>query len=1103
MDAPYQNSNFILTSKGIVARRVDDSCDPGQYLNEDNCEELAENSVATRLGSSLVCKTGNTVNPLPSLVHSLAKLNGLLGAQWRYAGSGTGLYRRPAAGTGPYTEVANNLSGQPWQAQSEAPTPLNSVPALFIADSARMVKDNGTVTQNMGIAQPQYPCAAESQSPQEIILDAFETSAYTTTGTTTFTPNQVLVSTTLAGAVTETGIQEVAIANPSLVGQFQSLVIDTGAALETVLVLFLTPTGIVANFTKTHSLGATVKEYGYAVKVAASATATVSHSFAGHPIAGWRGILNQEDYLGLYLFLSDPSQVLSITLKFDCGDGTFNSDYFYKVIAQGPLQQVLASSETGTSTTNDPTTALTDAFFQESLGLYSNTSPGGIAQLNTGLNNWTPLLLQLSDFAGSGRASFDDPVFNWQAVNGYQLTIVMNDNTSATVQLGSLILFGGYGPDTFAGVPYDYLFTFYNNVDGTESNPCMVMSSINPPLQTNFVYPRRQPVQLTLTYPNLDSQTTSLRIYRRGGTLGDNYRRVDEVLLTGSPQTYLDVSTDADIEQSDFVSFVNDVPVTSSLQTPVNTTLLTAITTTNSLVTVRPVSMANISVAQQVSLGTIGATANNFETVIVISLVYPPGDPNPVAFTAFVQNTHALGESVTATAKYGQPVTGVAQAFGQFWFYGDPNNPNYLYFSASNNPQYVSSAAYVQISTADDPITAAVGYKGNLYVSTLKGGWFSVAPGSNENASPTVYPTACKHGCVAPLGFVATEEAIFYQAIDGIRAFAGGASMYLTQDQEFVWQGIGSSPIVEADQTKLYDTRAAYWNNMLFFSYVGVDGNRHRLILHSQYKRWRNDDLDAESLLLEVDTNTLLFGDSQGLVHLDRQDQAYDEGNNAGALVQLPISMNLQTPYVDFGMPAITKSYQELTLDIDTNDQTMLVYLWFEDGQVSQLIGEVTAPQRQKVNFLLNEGLGYEYYKVSIQIAGNCVQPVYVYQIGLKALPLAKTRTSFDTFWLRLGTDESKIAKDVYLEYTASQPISMEVFYDGVSDLDNPGFSFILPTNNGVRNAIRIRLPAVSFRMIRFIGVSDGDFQIWTNSRICWKPQKVGSGYQVVEFVPD
>ena len=1105
-DPIYKNVNFILDSKGITARFVTDAAPEGTYLNMDNVEELAERSVSPRLGSAIINKTGSVVDALPGAVHSLAKLSGLGGSEWRYAGQGQNLWRRAGTGNGSYTLIASDMSAGPWQAQSDAPTPISGIPFIFIADSAGMIKDNGNLSapQQMGIFQPQNPMQAQALNPDLIVLDYYTLTNYTTSGLTTFNPNITISSTTLTSAVTTPGIQAVSVANPNMIGLFQLLRVGFPSLnQETVLVLGVTSTGFVANFSRTHVIGHTVVMNGTQAVVAPSTTATIANAWTSKLISGWPTTLNMEDYIGLWIGAPsgtspsfDPSQIQSITLRFDCGDGTFESDYFYKVIAQGPLQNLL---NTANSNTTEATTAATDALLYESLGIYSESSTkvgssSSIAQLNTGINTWTPLLLQLSDFAGSGRADFNDPVFNWSNVNGYQLTIVMNNTTSVTIDIASLILFGGSGPDTFAGVAYDYLFTFYNNVDGTESNPCMVMSNINPPLQTNWVYPRRQPVQVTMTYPTVDPQTTSLRIYRRGGTLGDNYRRLNEVLITGSPQTYLDTSTDVDIQQSDIISFTNDVPVTSTLQNPVNTTLNTAITTTNQVVNVYPTSMANISVAQQVSIGVVGAIANNFETVIVLAL-------GSNYFTAFVQNTHVIGETISATAKYGQPVTIMAQAYGQFWFAGDPNNPNSLYWSASNYPQAVSSAAYVAVTTADDPITVIAAIKGNLYVSTLKGGWFSVAPGSNANASPTIYPTASKHGCIASLGFVVTEEGVFYQAIDGVRFFAGGASMYLTQDLEFIFQGVGSSPIVEADQTKLSQTRMAYWNTLVYVSYIGTDGARHRLCLHTHYKRWRNDDCDAQSLLLEVDTNTLLYGDSNGLVHIDRQDQFYDEGNNAGALIQNPIAMVLQTPFTDVGNPASTKSLQELTIDVNTAGQTLTVTLLFEDGQQSFVVGTVTTAERQKVNFSLNSGAGYEYYKVSVLLTGSVSEAVYVYQIGLKALPLAKTRKVMDTFWLRLSQDSNSIAKDSFWEFTSSSVITVNVYYDGSS---TAFFTFTLPNTSGVRSQQRVRLPAVSFKMIRFIATSPTDFQIWGDeSCIESKPQVVGKGYAKMPFMPN
>lgn len=1111
-DPVYKEHAFLFQSRGIQARPADDTLENAAYLNLANCEELAENAFSQRLGSTLINKTGTTVNALSGIVKSVYKLAGLNGAAWRYAGTSNGiLYRRTGLTAGAYTSIATTLSGNPFWAASAAPSSILNTPNLFIADANGMLKDNGTFAspQQMGIFQPQAPVIAQAQQPSLVVLDNYVTteSAYSYTGIASGV-NGAYVSTTLSSAVTVIGIQAVTVADPTQPSLFQLLKIGTGGTSEVVLVLFVTATGFIADFTKTHLSGVAVASADLELTVPANTTATIGISFASLP-AGAKPIpatwpttnqpLQQADYIGLYLYATDPTQIQSIQLAFDCGDGSFDSDYFYKVIAQGPLQSLLS---TATSNSTAATTAATDALLDQSLGLYGGGS-GSIAELNTGLDNWTPLLFQLSDFAGAGRADFEDPVYNWSNVNGYQITIVMNDGSSATVNLAALCIFGGAGPDSFAGVGYDYMFTFYNDNDGTESNPSMEMSNVNPPNQTNWVVPRRQPVLLTMnlkTYGPLgalqDGQITAIRIYRRGGNLGDNYRRVYELPVTidgGPTVTYLDTTADDDLEDQDIISFVNDVPVTSSLVNPVNTTLSSPISTTNQIATITPVSMANISVRQQVSFGSPTALANNFETVIVLTV-------GVSTFTAFVQNTHAAGEIVSATAFYGQPVTMMALAYGQMWYAGDPNNPHYLYWSNPSAPQGVSSAAYVEVGSPDDPITVVVQFKGNLYVSTRKF-WWAVAPGSNANSSPTIYPTAAKHGCVATLGWFATEEAIYYQAIDGIRAFAGGASTYLTQDIEFLFQGIGTTPIVEADPTQLSSTVAQYWNNMGFFSYVGLDGNRHRVIFHAAYKRWRNDDTDAQSLLLEVDTNTLVYGDSNGLIHMDRQNVGYDEGNASGVVVQNPIAINLQAPYQNQGMPDVTKSYQELTLDVNTQGQAITVTLLFEDGQQSFVIGTVNTAQRQKVNFALNSGLGYEFYKCSLKLTGNLTSQVYIYQASIKTLALAKTRTSFDSFQLRLGTDESKICKQVYIEYTATAAITFSVYYDSVTP---PAFTFTLPfIAPGLRNAMRVRLPAISFRMIRFVGTSASDFQIWESSKVEFKPQCSGKGYQVIEFVPN
>jgi hypothetical protein len=1101
-DETYKLFPLIFNSVGVAARQVDDLLPPNSMLNADNCEELAEGAWAQRLGSTLVNSAGTIgqpVYPLSGKVVSIGKLGQLFGQYARYAVDSAGnLWRRSSLTVGQYTKIASGLSGNPCSMQSYSNTDFTSSNYQFIADSLGIFKDNGTFAapQQSGIFPPQFPAHAQSQEPPtNVTLDNYTngTTPYTFSGTSGGIINYV--NTTLSSAVTTAGIQAVTVADPTQPGLFQLLTIDSGSSQETVLVLLVTPTGFVANFTKTHALGASVASLSLSVVVAASTTATITAPFSGNPIPASETVFgNQSDYIGLYLFVSDPSQVESITLKFDCGDGSFNSDYFYKVIAQGPLQNLVA---TATSSSN-PTTTLTDAILSESLDLYGN-SAGAIGELNTGLSNWTPLLFQLSDFAGSGRADYTDPVYNWSNVNGYQITIVANDTTSATVKLSSLVLFGGAGPDTLGGVAYDYVGTFLNPVDGTESNPSPIMTNQNPPNQTNWVYPRRQPVLLKMNVTTYgpagqlqDGQIGYLRIYRRGGTLGDNFRRVDQIpinIAAGGIVQYTDTAPDYQIAGADFVSFTNDVPVPSLLPVPVNTTLASAITVAGAVVTVTPVSMANISVRQQVILGNPTAIQNNFETVVVLTV-------GANSFTAFVQNTHLVGEQVQASYQVGQPVYGMVIAFNKAWYWGDPNNPSTLYFSTGNAPQYVSEANNVIISTPDDIITAVVPFKGNIFVSCVKSGWWMVPPDSPASQPP--YPTACKHPCVAPFGYVATEDMIAYQSTDGLRAFAGGASEYMSLPIEFLFQGIGSTPIVEADQTKLSQTVAAFWNSMVFFSYVGTDGNRHRVVYHAQYKRFRNDDVDAQCLMLEADTNQLLYGDSNGLVHIDRQPIGYDQVNSGGLLAAEPIAINLQTSYSFQSSPANQKQYNAVQIDCNLGGQTLNVAVLFNDGEITVPLGTISNSTRGKINLPVNAGLGQQAYKISLQITGNLTSPAYLYQAAVEALVLPRTRRTFDSYKLNLSAPDSKYAKDVFWIYSAAAPITVSVYYD-----DNPtaGFTFIMPTASGLRNPLRQRLPAISFRTIRFVGTSSQDFLLWPDSCLWYKMQCMGRGYEKALFV--
>jgi hypothetical protein len=99
---------------------------------------------------------------------------------------------------------------------------------------------------------------------------------------------------------------------------------------------------------------------------------------------------------------------------------------------------------------------------------------------------------------------------------------------------------------------YDWRYTYYRSDTGAESNP----SDVQTTLLTLAAESANVPV-----VASTDAQVTNIRIYRRGGTLPDDWRRVTET--TNTTATYVDNNSDVDIASATVIALDNDVPVTS------------------------------------------------------------------------------------------------------------------------------------------------------------------------------------------------------------------------------------------------------------------------------------------------------------------------------------------------------------------------------------------------------------------------------------------------------------------------------------------------------------------------------------------------------------
>ena len=1138
IDPTYKSLPLILAAgRGVIARPIIDRAPEGTWLSLFNCESREEGALSSRYGSIIVNRDPNgTVGGqnyfLPSQIQTITRLKGLNGQQWRYAATQAGiLYRRAGNTQGPYSQIVTGLSGNPFSSII-SPTYASGLPFLFIADSALMLKDNGSGSPTRwGILPPTQVAYAIPYAPTIVQIDAFASSAgYTTSGFSGITRSTFATVNGINGASILGGnYQTYACGDKSVRNAFNGMLGSDGTGLRQIFniqpdtsAFSINPLGL--------SLGPAADAFAFNSvngTVAASSTGSIGKTASFN-----FGSYLPEDLFVLAIALSNPAAVQEVRLQFDVNGSNYTSSYYYKSLSLPSYQSGISLPQT-----TPPEQAVNAAVFSRAGGStnlrqvnapYEQIIPEddpaiGWVQPNTltsGSDSWTIAFCQLGDFVAVGNAG--SPGLDWSNITGWQIQIITNSQGSTGVLLNGLYLQGGSGPSCYGGLGYDYRYTFFNFATGTESSPSseqyFATTQWNP-AATSTLIPMRQSVNVTGQYSS-DPQVSHIRVYRKGGVLSQNWLYLDQfpnVTGTGA-WAYQDIIPDSTILQDNILNLANDAPVTSSLQTPFTTTLSSPLTPAP------PYSPISVSVVggtfvpgQIVVIG----TPQNLEQVFVVS-------GGSGLFTACIQLSHAAGEQVQVFSLPAVPCNLGALAYGQVWLAGDPNNPHLLYYSNPNPqgatagfPENFSPANYIPVSSPSDPIAAVINFRGTLLVATLTT-WYTIQPGS----PPIAQPTGSKHGMVASFGWAQTENAIWYRAIDGIRTFTGSDGSYASLPVEWVFQQGGNaqvqslSPIPFASASNPTLDQMAFRNNKVYLNYLGQDGLWHQLRYHTIYQRFEDANssfLLGPAIYYEADLNTILIaeyinvgGVSAGWAIAQwntNQSDGEDAGwaTNGSGLVTGPINFAPQTPYFDQNAPNHQKQYNVLTIDANTQNQVLQVYLLFDDGTVTLNLGTIQSTTRTKFQLLVNGGEGQQAYRISLKLVGSVKSAPILYQADLHYVMLAEQRSSYDSYWLKFGTDESKLVKQLYIDYTSSSDVTVQVFMDGSP---TPYFTYELPANpSRLESSVRNRLPAYQMRLFRCVmTVPVGQtMQVWSNPQ-CDQKLVIGAGmkgYQRSEMMTE
>lgn len=247
----------------------------------------------------------------------------------------------------------------------------------------------------------------------------------------------------------------------------------------------------------------------------------ISNAFTAATIPGTSATINNEGYYKSFR-AADISPALTST--------TSSQAVLPIVVAQDQNTDAAKNPQTmdgDSTTTPDPT---------------SNEAAPSTAQL-AGVGSWTEfgsvgLPLRKSDFQAFGTAP------SWASIKGIAIMVITTTNsTGVTCYFDDCYLTGGSGPDT--GEPglqkYDYVATNYDPRTGGESNASAEQAT------TAYLDALRR--SITITPAAASDSNWRQRLYRRGGTLVDNWLRVG--VNTSNGGAFTDTANDTSIADAD------------------------------------------------------------------------------------------------------------------------------------------------------------------------------------------------------------------------------------------------------------------------------------------------------------------------------------------------------------------------------------------------------------------------------------------------------------------------------------------------------------------------------------------------------------------------
>ncbi len=210
----------------------------------------------------------------------------------------------------------------------------------------------------------------------------------------------------------------------------------------------------------------------------------------------------------------------------------------------------------------------------------------------------------------------------------------------------------------------------------------------------------------------------------------------------------------------------------------------------------------------------------------------------------------------------------VASFQEQIFVAGDPLNPHYLYYSKRFRPESFPTDNFIEIGTANDPITALVAIAGLLGVFTRD---TKHRISGNLITGFTPYEAISRRGTRATKSVVPADMGIIFVANDGVYTTnLIGPDKKISGKIESIFTGDTVSDEQPLNQEAMDQVSGCYYKNKYYFVYpAGTATIPNRMAVYAfDTEEWAIYELGGGSMLYEPDTDALILGGDDGFVYI-------------------------------------------------------------------------------------------------------------------------------------------------------------------------------------------------------------------------------------------